>query len=295
MRLDPRCADAAESPAALLQAEKFAHWNAWYARLRRPTQFAVLLFFILLPWANAQGWTRIYGSLFALNVYGLPFADPLSALQVLLVDGFFAVQLWIGAALALLLSCVLGRVFCAWLCPYGLLSELAHASRRLVPPRMCADAAAQPGLRARIAVCVLGLVAACFFAFPVLQRFSMPGELSLAPLRVLEGWAICMPALLPPAAALLAEGVGGRRLWCRYVCPQSVCLALAAQCFPAAFGVKWSHERCACPQDDRPCRRACSLGLDPRRKGGPSRAECVQCAQCVSACAKRGAALRLGW
>ena len=295
MRVDPRFARAAEPAATAVRAEEPASWNAWYARLRRPAQLAVILVFIALPWANAQGWTRIYGSLFAIKVYGLPFADPLSALQVLLVDGFFSVQLWSGAAFVMLLACALGRVFCGWLCPYGLLSELVHAARRRLPPREREAAAARSALWLRIAVCVSGLVAACCCAFPVLQRFSMPGELSLAPLRAVEGWEVCMAALLPPSAVLLAECISGRRLWCRYACPQSVCLALAAQSFPGAFGVKWVPGRCSCPQDDRPCGQVCSLGLTPRQKGGPPRGECAQCAQCVSVCAKRGAALRIGF
>ena len=294
MRLDPRFACTTQAIAAGMLTEKPAHWNAWYVRLRRPTQLAVIVLFIVLPWANAQGWTRIYGSLFAVNVYGLPFVDPLSALQVLLVDGHVAVQLWIGAALVVLLAFALGRIFCGWLCPYGLLSELLYAFRRGMQPRMREKAATRHEMLFRIAVCVLGLMAACLCAFPVLQRVSMPGELSLAPLRAVEGWAICVAALLPPGMALLAEGVSGRRLWCRYACPQSVCLSLAARCFPRAFGVRWSPARCSCPQDDRPCLRACSLGLAPRRQGGPPRSECVQCAQCVSACAQRGAALRMG-
>jgi len=289
-----RAADAANAASAGLQTAQPAVWNAWYARLRRPVQLVVALSIVVLPWANAQGWTRIYGSLFAVNIYGLPFADPLSALQVLLIDGHFAVRLWTGAVLVLLMACALGRVFCSWLCPYGLLSELVYALRLRLPPAFREDAAVRHAYWLRMALCVLGLVAACVCAFPVLQRFSMPGELSLAPLRVLDCWEIGMALLLPPGTALLAEGISGNRLWCRYACPQSVCLALAAQCFPGAFGVKWMPARCACPRDDRPCRRACSLGLTPRHINGPPRSECTQCAQCVSACAERGAALRIG-
>jgi ferredoxin-type protein NapH len=274
-------------------AEQSLQWNVWYARLRRPAQLAVTLTFMALPWANAQGWTSIYGSLFALNVYGLPFADPLSALQVFLMDGHMAGELWAGAVIVVLLACALGRVFCGWLCPYGLLSELVHAARPSQSPRLREDAAERYAFRLRIAVCVFGVVAAHICAYPVLHRFSMPGELSLAPLRAVEGWDICMAVLMPPAVMLLAEGVAGKRLWCVYICPQSVSLALASLCFPGFFGVRWTSERCTCPRDDRPCQNACSLGLAPRQKSGPPRSECVQCAQCVTACAERGAALRM--
>ena len=289
MRPDARFAAAGHQASA-----KSATHHVWYARLRRPAQLAVVLALLVLPWANARGWTRIYGSFFALNVYGLPFADPLSAFQALLTGGHFSVSLWTGAALVMLAACALGRVFCGWLCPYGLLSELVYAARRRLSPLVREDAAARHAFGFRCALCVIGLVAACFCAFPVLQRFSMPGELSLAPLRALEGWAICGAALLPQGAALLAEGISGRRLWCRYACPQSVCLTLAARCFPGAFGVKWTPGRCTCPRADRACRSACSLGLTAGQPKGPPRGECIQCAQCVSACAGRGAALRLG-
>ncbi|MDR2694939.1 MAG: 4Fe-4S binding protein [Deltaproteobacteria bacterium] len=281
-------------PDSCAEVAASASRHAWYVRLRRPVQLVVILAFAVLPWANAQGWTQVYGSFFALNIYGLPLADPLSAFQVLLTGGHFSVTLCTGAALVVLTAFALGRVFCGWLCPYGLLSELAYAARRGLLPFRHEDAAARHAFGCRLAVCVFGAVAAVFCAFPVLQRFSMPGELSLAPLRAVEGWAICVAALWPPGLALLAEGISGRRLWCRYACPQSVCLTLAAQCFPGAFGVKWTPGRCTCPRDDRPCRRACSLGLTAGQRNGPPRGECMQCAQCVSACAERGAALRMG-
>jgi len=275
--------------------ERGRRWSLWILRLRRPIQIAVFVFFIALPFANAQGWTQIYGSLFALDVYGLPFADPLSAVQVLLTDGHFAPVLWTGAALVVLLVCALGRVFCGWVCPYGLLSELVHAARCRVSSLPVEAALPRHALWCRLALCSCGLAAAYFCAFPVLQRFSMPGELSLAPLRALEDWASYAAALAPAGAVLTAELAGGRRLWCCYVCPQSVCLSLAARCFPGAFGVKWTPGRCNCSRNDRACRRVCTLGLTAGRQGGPPRGECMQCGRCVSACAERGAALRMAF
>ena len=269
-------------------------WNAWYVRLRRPIQLVVALSFFVLPWANAQGWVHIRGSLFAMNIYGLPFADPLSALQVLLLEGYFAPQLWAGAVLVVLTACAFGRFFCGWLCPYGLLSELVYGWRKrwALPHRKTAPM--RHAFLLRLALCVVGLVGAFVFALPLVQRFSMPGELSLAPLRVVDGWSIGLALLFPPGLALLIEGLSGRRLWCRYACPQSVCLSLAAQCFPGGFGVTWAPARCTCRHDDRACQRACSLGLAPCHVNGPPRSECSQCGQCVSACAERGAALRIG-
>ncbi len=260
-------------------------------RLRRFFQAAVVLLFALLPWAWEHEFTGLRGSLFAFDFFDLPLADPLSGLHLLLVDHNFVLQLCLGGGISLLLAFALGRFFCGWLCPYGLLSELVHSLRGR--PRS-GKAAGSPDLRFRLVVFLLGLIAAVLLGLPVLQRLSLPGELSLAPLRARESWEALGLALLVPALPLLVEMVSGERLWCRFICPQSVCLSLAARCNPGGFGVRWTPGRCSCAKHDRVCADACSLRLNPRQKNGPPRSECVQCGDCVLACAKRGGALRLG-
>lgn len=100
----------------------------WYTRLRRPAQILVLCVLCALPWLNAHGWNAVSGDFFALNLAGVPFADPLSALQLLVAGMLPGPRLWMGALLTLTPALLLGRVFCSWACPYGLLSELAHTS-----------------------------------------------------------------------------------------------------------------------------------------------------------------------
>ena len=51
-------------------------------RLRRLVQVAVLLLLAALPWLNRDGFTGMKGSLFAFDFFGLPFADPLGAVQI---------------------------------------------------------------------------------------------------------------------------------------------------------------------------------------------------------------------
>ena len=108
---------------------------AIYVGIRRCAQTLTALVFCLLPWLNAPGahqFTLISGSLFALDLGGLPFADPVAALQVA-VGGFApAPRLLLGAVLSLGLALLLGRVFCSWICPYGFLSELVSSLRRRV-------------------------------------------------------------------------------------------------------------------------------------------------------------------
>lgn len=287
--------------------------SAIYVGIRRCAQTLTALVFCLLPWLNAPGahqfsqFTLISGSLFALDLGGLPFADPVAALQVA-VGGFApAPRLLLGTVLSLGLALLLGRVFCSWICPYGFFSELVYSLRRRAAG--VSGGHEEPDSRrrdrrgaafmGRVGITLLGLVGAAVLGFPLLILLSMPGELSLVPLlaRQEAGRAaglILLSALALPVAALALEALGGRRFWCRYICPQSVLLGLAACCLPQGapgLRVTWRASACTC-KGETPCRAACSLALNPRGAAGPPRRDCVMCGDCLKACAARGGALR---
>ncbi len=279
-----------------------------YVSLRRCAQVLTGIVFCLLPWLNALGAHWISGSLFALDLGGLPFADPMAALQAAAGGCAPAGSLLMGAVLSLALALLLGRVFCSWICPYGLFSELIYSLRRRAADVNPASGSAgrNRAFAFKASVVLLGLAGAAVLGFPLLSQISMPGELSLAPLivwqeagRVTE---VALAALLfwtlaLPVAALAVEALGGKRFWCRYICPQSVLLGLAARCLPArlpGLRIAWRAFDCTC-KGERPCRAACSLALNPRQPGGPPRRDCVMCGDCLKACAGRGGALRWQW
>ena len=104
-------------------------------RLRRLVQVAVLLLLAALPWLNRDGFTGMKGSLFAFDFFGLPFADPLGAVQIGLSGIIPGWRLIAGALVVLAVALCLGRIFCSWFCPFGLLSELVHAIRGRRPQK----------------------------------------------------------------------------------------------------------------------------------------------------------------
>ena len=77
-------------------------------RLRRLVQVAVLLLLAALPWLNRDGFTGMKGSLFAFDFFGLPFADPLDAVQIGLSG---IIPGWRLIAGALVVPCALGASF----------------------------------------------------------------------------------------------------------------------------------------------------------------------------------------
>lgn len=93
---------------------------------RRLTQVGVALAFVLIPVLNRLEFNQLAGNFLSFNLAGLPLADPLAVVQVAAATLSGTTAMVVGAGLVLLLALLLGPVFCSWICPFGLLSELAH-------------------------------------------------------------------------------------------------------------------------------------------------------------------------
>lgn len=262
--------------------------------VRRGLQLGVAVVMALVPLANARGLNLINGNLLALEAFGIPLGDPLAAAQVLASARGIGLAGALGALAALVLALVLGPVFCAYACPYGLLSEWVHGLARPVPGGRRAPGRERGGFALRLGLTAAGLLAIGGLGLPpLLDLLSLPAAYS----RVWQ-YAV-LGGLFAPAAAipvlLLVEGLTGRRLWCRFACPQSVLLVLVRRLAPWGLRVGFEASRCRCAPQKPRCVAACQLGLDPRRdRGWPL--TCTNCGDCVTACRHSGGALafRLG-
>jgi ferredoxin-type protein NapH len=94
---------------------------------RRLTQCGVAGAFILIPFLNREGIHILSGNFLSFDFAGFPLADPLAAAQVFAGSFSLTPEMLIGAGATLAVALALGPVFCSWICPYGLLSELVHA------------------------------------------------------------------------------------------------------------------------------------------------------------------------
>ncbi|MCP3950853.1 MAG: 4Fe-4S binding protein, partial [Desulfobacterales bacterium] len=100
------------------------------------------------------------------------------------------------------------------------------------------------------------------------------------------------PAIGTLFAILAVEVAAGKRLWCRYICPQSVLISLVKQLNRRRLQVGYDSDACLNKnKTDTVCVRACSLGLDPKGLNHWPETECTNCGDCIIACKKRGGAL----
>jgi ferredoxin-type protein NapH len=231
----------------------------------------------------------VKGSLSGTKVFGVvPFSDPLAALEILLASRAFTWTLLAGAAIVLFLYALLGRVFCGWLCPLGLLCDVNDdlrryaRRRRLRLPEFAVPHAAKYWLLAFF------LLVSLFSAYPVFT--------SVSPINIV-GWAAVFgfgPELLAIAVILAVEHFSPR-VFCRSLCPLGALYALVGRAGRLRVRVDPARAgQILC----RRCTTHCPMGIRVMeeyamvKRASVSDPECTRCGTCVDVCPN--SVLRLG-
>lgn len=257
--------------------------------IRRVVQCFVFAGFILIPLLNTKEVYAVVGNLLGFTAFSVPFVDPLSATQAALGAVGTTQEALLGAGLVLAVAVLLGPVFCSWICPYGLLSELVYVPVKTYQPTPKNNA--RPFI-IRCVLAALGLLAvATFVPLPLLNQLSLPGWITrFWQTFFLLGYFL-WAGLVLVLIILGVEALLHKRIWCRYLCPQSVLIALAGLVLTKRLRVGFAPKRCTCPAQEQACRRACSLNLNPRQPNLAQMAQCTNCGDCIDACQSKGQAL----
>jgi len=262
---------------------------------RRVIQTGVAALFITLPTLNQAGFNFIWGNFLNIHVGCLTFSDPLAVFQIALKNHYLPIGLLIGAGMVLAISFFLGTIFCSWICPFGLLSELTNSfSSRVWPTKFSNRKIQKKGFAVKVTVFCTGfLVFWAFFRVPILNQVSMPFQYSNI-FQYLFMQKALAPAIWFVGAVLLAEFLLQTRLWCRWICPQSVVLAVVKRFNPFGRKIIFQQKNCLSHKAPFPCQQACSLNLDPKNLDGWSLAQCTNCGDCVDACGKTALTIHYG-
>lgn len=249
-------------------------WRRW----RWPSIILINLLFVVSFKFDVQ---LVEGALTASRFVGFHMADLNSSLQVVLAYKELLINLLIGTiTVAFLWWLVGGRSFCAWACPYHLLSELAEMLHlRLATKGLAVD---QPlDRRMRTILYVVFAALAFVTGYTVFETISPVGIVSRA---LIYGFSI---ALVWVALLLLVEIFLVRRFWCRYACPIGLTYGFVGATSP----VKVDYNAALCLHEGN-CRAVCLVphvldftiknrAHDVRLEAG---ADCTRCGMCIEAC-----------
>lgn len=211
-------------------------------------------------------------------------ASPLSAVAVAVSSFSVPRALLLGVAL-LLVTLLLGRVFCGWVCPLGTLQQVASW---LLSSRTHRESLLVNRYRPWQALKVHVLVAFLALALLGSLQTGLLDPLSLLPRALSAGLWPLLPAGRPVPGGLLAALllvailVASRfvpRLFCRALCPLGALLGVFARA--SLFRIGRREGACgACQQ----CTFACQGGDEPL--GAHRVAECHVCLNCLPSCPK---------
>lgn len=250
-------------------------WTRW----RRISQVAVALLYLVLPLVNVAGHHQVNGTLAALKIGPIELVEPGGALSAIVAGRHIGATLLIGILPILLLALVAGPVFCSWVCPWGLISELVDKFRSPAGKHRWAADAWIAVRRIRLGSFVLCLAVSAALAIPLIAIFSPPRLITALALE-----AIALKTIAPATSVLLVlllvfELLGPRRLWCRAICPVGALSNFLRA--PFTLRVITDPAKCYCPPTGL-CYVQCPWGVDPRRAVRFD--GCTNCMRCLEAC-----------
>ncbi|PLX79957.1 MAG: ferredoxin [Desulfuromonas sp.] len=241
--------------------------NRWTIT-RRCVQLMVL-FLLATP---SFGWSFFEGNLGAAAIVGLQLSDPLAALQVLVLTGSLTSTMVAGTVIVLVFYTLLGgRVFCGWVCPVHLLTDLVE----MLPwPKRLSHWSMHWKMKALLITTVVTIL----LGVPAFETVSPIGIAA----RMLTFGASSSLAVL--ILIVIAELFLIRRVWCRSLCPLGGVYQQLGRLSPLAV----SYEETKCSQCGE-CQRVCFVPevLAPcleSQQNTVHSGECTRCGACVGIC-----------
>lgn len=233
-----------------------------------------LISFILLPGLYVMAFTELKG------IY-----------QMILKGNFNFVQVFPGIVellTVILITMVLGRFFCGWVCAFGAYNDLIHEiSRNIFKINYKLDEKMDSVLK-YLKYVVLGLIIVIMWTmgstfFNSSSPWDAFAQITDFP-QVISDFTIGFFLLiLITIGALFIE-----RFFCRYLCPLGALFTTFSKI--SIFRIKMPKDKC---NKCRVCNMNCSMGIPLYKLNEIKGGECINCLKCVELCPRKNAAANI--
>lgn len=219
------------------------------------------------------------GTIWSMRLAGLDVSDPLAAAEMLAASKTVYVPMLLSIVTPVIVTLVLGKVFCGWMCPAYVLFEVAGKLRKVLRFAELPPPDVRFSHKNKYLVLICGLVVAVLLGQPLFALVYPPAVLS----RVVHAWIFGsaltgMVTLL--GLIIVFEVVVSPRWWCRTMCPGGALYGLIG--WPRVLRVKLDAARCTrCGE----CLPVCEAGINPIVQS--CGIECDNCGKCVRHCPER--------
>jgi len=186
--------------------------------------------------------------------------------------------------LIVVVSFLLRKSFCSWICPVGLVSEaLARLGRALYGRNFRVFRALDLGLRT-LKYALLGFFLHAIVTMPplALRAFIDSPYNRVSDIKMGLFFVDLGQIGLIVLAILLIGSTFVQGLWCRYLCPYGALLGIFSWLSPVRV-----HRQPSSCVDCRLCDQVCMARLPVSRATSISNAECTGCLDCLAVCPVR--------
>lgn len=216
------------------------------------------------------------GSLWAFTVLGVPLSDPVGLISNLVNSVHFPMKFLLGGLIPLIVAMLLGRVFCAWLCPMAVLFGLTQKVRNWMLKLKIPLLTVRLERTTRVYVFWLGILLSYFFGAWVwhfiLPYIAFTHEIfaGIVFSSVTVGSYFLISILVLDIGLIPEE-------YCNSICPTGWFLSFIGQ--HSLFQLKANKTKC--PRKCSKCKDICPINLFPKEGYLYS---CHLCMKCVESC-----------
>ncbi len=211
----------------------------------------------------------------------------IKAIYVAIIGGTFSAASLAGqiilAVSMLLITAIMGRFFCGFLCAFGSMGDFFwYLGSKLKIQRPKIGSRMDRILKKIKYVLLVGIVLLIWtLGVSILSGTGNPWTV-FGMLTKLSGWTDMTVLVSVGMLLLLLIVVGSlyiERFFCRYLCPLGAVLAIVSRF--RLFKIRKPGEKCG---PCRACTKRCSMGIPLYRSNVVTSAECIDCMNCVEIC-----------
>ena len=180
------------------------------------------------------------------------------------------------------LSVLMGRFFCGWLCAFGTYNDLIYlASKKIFKTNFKINEKLDSYLKNIKYVVLFAIIVVSTILGSTIFSSASPWDV-FAQITDFPNILISLPIgfmllLLITVGAFFIE-----RFFCRYLCPLGAFFTLASKV--SVLKINKPTEKCG---KCRICTNNCSMGLSLYKKESVRGGECINCMKCIEACPRR--------
>jgi ferredoxin-type protein NapH len=234
----------------------------------------------IVPILNLLEIYFIRGTFISMDIGALAIADPVMILQTVFAKAGLAVALLGSVVIPILITVMLGRVWCSWVCPYSTLMEwleripFIKKLTRKNHKKIMGSQNLRKVYAVRYILFLFLLMFVGMSGIPLLHLISPPAVLSSQALLIFK--ASLTIEILFVILMIFVELFLSYRFVCRYICPTGTCLSFFNT--KATLRPTFSGSCIDCGL----CTKNCPMGLEPRTDSGGRL--CYNCGKCIDIC-----------